>query len=389
MSAGTTKTTLPRLIGAYIHLPYCDVKCAYCDFFSLAARRIDNAFWQRYLERLREDLAQQVRLVREDTEQPILSSIFFGGGTPSKAPAYLIAEMIAALSAAFFTQREKLEITAEANPESLTPDLLAAWRDAGVNRISVGLQSRDEKILRYLGRLYNPRAYATVLQKVRAAGFTNYNADFITGVPGQTIESTLDDLRFAVDEGVTHTSLYQLTIEPGTLLQKRIARGELPSLDDRQQLRQMRAAVDLLHKLGLEHYEISNFARPGYRCRHNLIYWTYRPYLGLGVAAHSFTGRRRFYYPRSLEQYFASKGIPTEDLAAVPRDALLGYVRLLRPVHTSRLLRAFAFAERQSATSVLAHAEAQGWLTRRGRLWQITRFGLEQNDSLLAALWNF
>lgn len=388
INAVAPKRILPRLIGVYIHLPYCDVKCAYCDFFSLAKRHIDANFWPRYLDRLRADLAQQVKLLHQDTERPVLASVFFGGGTPSKAPARVVAQTIEAISAAFAAKYRKLEITAEANPESLNYALLVAWREAGVNRVSVGMQSREEKVLRYLGRLFNRRAYNEVLQQVRAAGFTNYNADFITGVPGQTIASTLDDLRFAIGEGATHVSLYQLTIEPGTLLRQRIARGELPPIDDRQQNQQMRAAVEFLCQQGLERYEISNFARSGYRCLHNLIYWTYRPYLGLGVAAHSFTGRRRFYYPRSLEQYFASRGAPTEDLGASPRDALLGQLRLLDPMHPARLLRALGAGERQAAASALSYAETQGWLERRGRLWQLTERGLELNDTLLATLWN-
>ena len=388
MSPAATATHTPRLVGVYIHLPYCDVKCAYCDFYSIAARHVDAGFWSGYLDRLQDDLASQVRLLSADTAKPVLASIFFGGGTPSKAPASVIAGVIKAIRSSFPQALSSAEITAEANPESLTRELLAEWREAGLNRVSVGMQSLDEATLHYLGRLYRPQAYREVLSRIRAAGFNNYSADFITGVPGQSVESTLRDLKFAVGEGVTHLSLYQLTIEPGTLLRQRILRGERPAISDEQQAQQMAAACDWLSVQGFERYEISNFARPGYACLHNRIYWTYRPYLGLGVAAHSFSGRRRFQHPRSLEKYLLPGLPPAEDTDSQARDALLGYVRLLEPFRPERIATIYSAAERPAVLQVLDRAVERGWLLRKGRLLRLSSAGAEQSDSLLAELWN-
>lgn len=375
-------------MGVYIHLPYCDVKCAYCDFFSLAARHVDPDFWIRYPGRLKEDLAVQFGLVSADTPKPVLASIFFGGGTPSKAPAHVIADLLETIRKAFPRVLPGLEITAEANPESLTADLLAGWRAAGINRISVGLQSLDEPVLRYLGRLYRAQAYRAVLSQIRQAGFGNYSADFITGVPGQSVASTLRDLQFAVGEGVTHLSLYQLTIEPGTLLRQRILRGECPAVSEEQQAKQMDAACHWLLQQGFERYEISNFARPGYRCLHNRIYWTYRPYLGLGVAAHSFTGARRFMHPRSLEKYLVKGLAPAEDRDSKRRDALLGFTRVLQPFRPERITALYAAADRPAVRQVLGMAVQRGWLLREGTLLRLSAAGAEQSDSLLAELWN-
>ena len=187
-----------RLTGVYIHLPFCDVKCAYCDFFSIAERHVDTAFWEKYTARLIDDLHAQVALLKADTAKPVLASVFFGGGTPSRAPAFVMQQLIHAVKAALPQQLAAPEITAEANPESLNDALLARWFAAGVNRISVGMQSLDETVLKYLGRLYNPAAYREVFARLRHAGFTNFNADFITGVPGQSVGSTLRDVDFAL-----------------------------------------------------------------------------------------------------------------------------------------------------------------------------------------------
>lgn len=388
MSLSVAARQRPRLVGVYIHLPYCDVKCAYCDFFSIARRHVGDAFWTRYLDRLHEDLAAQASLLYSDTAKPVLASVFFGGGTPSKAPASVIAGILEAIRKSFRVALSAIEVTAEANPESLTPELLGAWRDAGLNRVSVGMQSLDEATLRYLGRLYRPQAYARVLADIRSAGFSNYNADFITGVPGQSVASTLRDLEFAVGEGVTHLSLYQLTIEPGTLLRQRILRGDRPPISDEQQVGQMSAACEYLSGQGFARYEISNFARPGYRCLHNRIYWTYRPYLGLGVAAHSFTGCRRYLHPRSLDKYLAPGALPAEDTASTPRDALLGYMRLMQPFRVERIASLYRNRSRAAVQQVLDRAVERGWLLRHGHLLRLSPVGAEQSDSLLAELWN-
>lgn len=377
-----------RLCGVYVHLPFCDVKCAYCDFYSLANRHVDETFWKKYLERLNDDLHLQYKLLAEDVDRPVLASVFFGGGTPSKAPAFVFEHLIKNIRKIFPEGLGAVEISAEANPESLNEGLLEAWRSAGVNRISVGMQSLDEPVLKYLGRLYKPDAYARVLSLVRGAGFTNFSADFITGVPGQSERSTLADLDFAVGEGVTHLSLYQLTIEGGTLLKQRIESGARVQPRDSQQVMQMDAAITHLERHGFVRYEISNFAKNDRSCLHNLIYWTGRPYLGLGVSAHAFTGRRRFFHARSLEKYLAGNP-PQEDQDTSPRDQLMNRLRLMRPFREATLLEMFAGQNAKvKVPDILRRAVAAGRLKNRGRVFAQTHDGLKYADSLIGELWN-
>lgn len=371
-----------------MHLPFCDVKCAYCDFFSIAARHVDDAYWRTYCDRLTRDIETQLKLLQQDTAQPVLASIFFGGGTPSRAPVFLIQQVIGRVMQAFERRLGSVEVTAEANPESLTDEILHGWLGAGVNRISVGMQSLDESVLKYLGRLYNPHAYASVLRRAVAAGFSNISVDFITGVPGQTVRSTISDLAFAIAANVTHLSLYQLTVEPGTLLKQRIVSGKLSRPSDSRQMWQMGAAIKYLENCGYARYEISNFAKYGHRCLHNRIYWTGRPYLGLGVAAHMYTGRRRFFHPRSIDTYLARDNGPSEDQTIGRRDNLINMLRLKQNIPIGRILRLFEHAVQPAVITEINAAAQQGWLIRTGRCISMTHAGLQQGDSLLARMWN-
>jgi oxygen-independent coproporphyrinogen-3 oxidase len=377
-----------RLTGLYVHLPFCDVKCAYCDFYSVAARHVDASFWPRYVAKLKADIDWQYQRITEDSRGVVLASIFFGGGTPSKAPAFVFNEIIAHACSVFARAMPELEISAEANPESLTEHVANDWAAAKINRVSIGMQSRDPAVLKYLGRLYNSAAYENVIKIVQAAGIKNINTDFITGVPGQTIRSTLADIDFALASGVKHLSLYQLTIEPGTLLKSRIETGRLKPPADGRQLRQMRIAANHLQRAGLMRYEISNFALPHFRCLHNQIYWTHRPYLGVGVAAHAFTGRRRFLNVRSLDRFTAPNNLPEEDTQVQPRDALINRLRLLQPMAVPRLLDFFEEGQHGKVLAVLKAAESRGWIDITTNTFRLSESGLSFTDSLIAELWN-
>jgi len=373
----------PRLVGVYVHLPFCDVKCAYCDFYSLGRRHVDAHFWPRYLARLKDDLLVQCELLHSDEHYSVLASIFFGGGTPSKAPSFIFKDLIEEIQRAFKVKLDDIEITAEANPESLTESVAADWKDAGINRVSVGLQSLDETALKYLGRLYNPVAYKSVLKILQKNGIANINADFITGIPGQLVASTLADLQFAIDEGVSHLSVYQLTLEPSTLLRERVERKLRACPDDAAQVEQMERSVEFLASSGFQRYEISNFSKPGYECRHNLIYWSGRPYLGLGVSAHMFTGSRRFFQPRSLDTYMTDQSSLTQDETATPRDTLINWVRLKRGF-TSMKLRTILG---DGFIPALKSAVEQKWIQPQGKRFLLTDEGLKFSDSLLAEFW--
>lgn len=377
----------PSLAGVYVHLPFCDVKCAYCDFYSIAKRHVDPEFWKKYTEILLQDLGASYQKLIEDTPHPVLASIFFGGGTPSKAPFFVLEKIIEEILLIFPKHTLAVEITAEANPESVSETLLKNWKGIGINRVSVGLQSMEEATLKYLGRLYDAASYRHVLSWIKNAGFKNYSADFITGVPGQSVESTLHDLEFAIQEGVTHVSVYQLMVENGTRLKEKIRMGILPHPRDEEQEKQMDSAIEYLEARGFNRYEISNFSKNGFGSIHNKLYWTGRPYLGLGVSAHSFTGARRFYHPRSLEKYMLGFS-SLEDKDAQKRDQLINLLRLKKAQRIKDVENLFSEEkDRKAVRNILNEAEKSGYLNKSDKLFMLTHKGLKFSDFLLDKFW--
>ncbi len=267
------------MYGLYLHIPYCAHKCSYCDFYSAACRGgVPDAYVEALLRELRRFAAAGM-LRAPDT-------VYFGGGTPSLLTARQAAALIDAAA-----PKTGAEITLEANPETLTPELLAGLRAAGVNRLSVGVQTARDESLARLGRRHNAAQSRRALAMARAAGFENISGDLMLALPRYTAEELYETLALLSGEGCTHISGYLLRIEPHTGFGRKRPEG-VP--DDDAAADFYLAAVDRLSALGFGQYEISNFARPGYESRHNLIYWNCEEYLGLGPAAHSCLGGRRF-----------------------------------------------------------------------------------------------
>ena len=265
--------------GVYVHWPFCVSKCPYCDFNShVAAGAVDGGLWADALVREFETL-----LVQQETLGAI-TSIFFGGGTPSLMPPSSVAAILDAIGKHRPLPAD-VEITLEANPESASLASLQGFRAAGVNRLSLGVQSLDDASLRALGR---PHDTATALSAIAAARkcFQRVSFDLIYGRPQQSDSLWRRELSRALGQDVGHLSLYQLTIEPNTPYARWHSRGKLPLPDEETLLAQMQLARECCADAGLPHYEISNHARPGEECRHNLLYWRYGFYLGIGPGAH-------------------------------------------------------------------------------------------------------
>ncbi len=284
-------------IGLYIHVPFCIKKCLYCDFISYP---LSEKAVKIYLGSLVREINLYGSALAD--EDKIITSIFFGGGTPTTLPAASFKVLLDAVRSAFSLTAE-CEITVEANPGTVDEAGLAGLRQAGVNRLSIGVQSFDDRLLAVLGRLHSAAQAARAAHLARKAGFDNLNLDLIFGIPGQSAHDWRETLRGALQIAPEHLAAYCLQLEEGTPLAQAVEGGAIRPCPEETELTMYRDAAAFLTAQGYEHYEISNFARPGKRCAHNLIYWLNRPYLGLGPAAHSLLKGVRFANEITLEGY--------------------------------------------------------------------------------------
>lgn len=266
----------------YIHVPFCVARCAYCDFTTRAVPK-DAPEVARYAE----ELVMQVRRAGRAGELAQVETVYVGGGTPSFAGSRVLSQLFYALGVSMHLTPE-VECTVECNPESLDERLVYDLWALGANRLSIGVQSFNDEILRVLGRAHDAQ---TARDAVRVAQkrFENVSVDLMCGLPSQTLEQFHASLEEAVALGVTHVSVYPLTIEENTPFWSMVTSGELNEPDDDEQAAMMELARDVLERAGFRRYEVASYARPGFECRHNLTYWTGKPYLGLGTSAVSMT----------------------------------------------------------------------------------------------------
>ena len=286
-----------REIQLYLHIPFCIRKCGYCDFLSCPAdERAQRAYTQALL--------REIRVLGQRTEAAV-STIFIGGGTPTVLRADWMEEILDQLRASFRLLPEA-EISMEANPGTVTPEKLKAYLRGGVNRISFGCQSADNEELRLLGRIHSWEEFLESFSMAREAGFANINVDLMSGLPGQTAASWERTLRRAAALGPEHISAYSLIIEEGTPFAQR----PLPLPDEEEERLMYERTGQILKEYGMEQYEISNYARPGYACRHNIGYWTGKEYLGMGLGSSSLMEGERFSNTSDMKEYLEDSGHP-------------------------------------------------------------------------------
>lgn len=288
-----------RPLGLYLHVPFCRTRCAFCNFY-LQVYRPDRA--ERFLTALRKELTLYAN--QADLSGRPLSSIYFGGGTPTVLSADQLCDLLAAIRRTFACQSD-IEITVEAHPDTVSDRMLTRLREAGATRLSLGAESLNDAELISIGR---PSPAANVLRAVqwaRAAGFDDLNLDLMYGLPGQSMESWQQTLAGVVSLQPDHVSCYALTIEPETALAQAIEAGATKQPDPEMQTAMEQAAERILEQADYDRYEISNYARPGHRCRHNLLYWQAGDYLGLGPSAQSYMDGCRFGNLADLSGYEA------------------------------------------------------------------------------------
>lgn len=287
-----------EVFSVYVHAPFCARRCFYCDFAVQVRREGDAGEWLHALRCELEALEKEGLFLVADT----LETLYVGGGTPSVLGPAAMAGLAELVGPGRLRSRA-LEWTAEANPESLTPAVARAWRKAGVNRLSLGVQSFQEPVLRWMGRLHGGAGARSAVRTARRAGFDNLSVDLIFGLPSHLERDWRGDLEGALGLDVEHVSLYGLSVEPETPLGRAVASGSEPPVDEERYREEFLLAAELLTAEGYEHYEVSNFARPGARSRHNARYWSGDPYLGLGNGAHSYAPPLRRWNERDWQAY--------------------------------------------------------------------------------------
>lgn len=286
-----------KKVAVYVHVPFCKRKCYYCDFTSYPFDRVDADLYLRVLPK---EIEVRAGLLGEAEA----ASIFFGGGTPTTLPGKVVAGIIEQFSR-YYSFAPDIEITVEANPGTLDEVKLLELRKAGVNRISLGMQAARDRLLQLLGRSHKFKDVVEAVEMVRDAGFANLNLDIIYGVPEQTMDDWRETVETAIDMAPEHVSAYGLEIHEGTRLADLLAEGRLKSGDEDLEAAMYRYLQDRLKDAGLHQYEISNFARNGYACRHNLAYWRNEEYVGYGPGACSHLDGRRQTNEHDLLQYAA------------------------------------------------------------------------------------
>jgi len=299
--------------GLYLHLPYCRSLCPYCAFAKAPLHRAEP-------ERLLRSLRDEWEMAREeDGRWGRPRTIFLGGGTPTALAPESLRELLAWIGDAFDLSRVR-EWTAEANPEGLTDEKLTVLRGGGVDRLSLGIQSLEPGVLRALGRIHSPAGALDAIARARRAAFTNISIDLMVAVPGETSEGVRRAVETVVDLGVPHVSVYSLQVEEGTPLSAKVARGAVDPPGDEVAAARYEEIAAVLGGAGYLHYEVSNWALPGFESRHNKGYWARRPYLGLGPGAHSFDGGERWRNEEGVTRYYErveEGSLPRDDRAAL------------------------------------------------------------------------
>ena len=287
---------MKKTAGIYIHIPFCTVKCMYCDFYSITNRLEDTP---QFIKAIIEEIKLSKDIHNENYD---FDTIFFGGGTPSLIDPIWIDKILTNLYKTF-TFKKNIEISIEVNPGEIKLEKLKTLKKIGLNRISIGVQSLDEKLLKFLDRLHSPIESIETYKNARKAGFNNINADLIFNIPNQSLVQWEKDIQTMIELNVDHISSYSLTVEKGTVLNKEVNRGNIIMPNDANDKRMYLLAVNELINNKYDQYEISNFAKQNKRCLHNLHYWNLDPYISFGPSSHSYDTKKRWWNTKSLDKY--------------------------------------------------------------------------------------
>lgn len=372
-----------KTLGIYIHIPFCVGKCSYCDFYSLPGRKL-------LMPKYQDALLRHIQESERQMEPYYIDSVYFGGGTPSHYGAKRIAELFNAVKLSGRVMKSA-EVTVEVNPDSISLRDLKLLKAEGVNRISIGMQSANDEILRLIGRRHSFRQVRQAVENARTAGFNNVSLDLMYGLPSQTKGDWADTLNKAMALRPEHLSCYGLKIEPGTPICSYQGSALMPSDDDQADM--YLYAVETLERYAYPQYEISNFSLRGYESRHNLKYWSLEDYMGFGPGAHSSVGNIRYSYIKSVEGYISGVGGHREmldDYEVLDRlDKGAEYIMLGMRRNAGISKEEYSTVYRSNfrpLEKLLSQYEQKGWAVKEGERWHFTPTGFLLSNILIGAL---
>ena len=369
------------MAGIYVHIPFCKSRCAYCGFFSTTSLHERG----RYVGALLDELKSRADYLRGET----VETVYLGGGTPSQLPAEDVERVLLHIYN-IYNVCDNPEITLEGNPDDLTPDYLNALQSMGVNRLSMGVQTFSDARLKFLNRRHTSAQAICAVKNAQRAGFLNISIDLMFGFPSQAFSEWEKDVRQALSLGIQHLSAYSLMYEEGTKLGGMLDRGEVEEIDENVSLQMYEHLLDATAEAGMEHYEISNFAFPGMRSRHNSSYWRGIPYLGIGAGAHSYDGKERCFNPDSLKAYLSGSSPVVEHLTEAERynEFVFTGLRTSSGISLSELAQRFGHTYKDYCLRNARKHIASGCLLHRGDVLALSRQGLFiSNDVMSDLMW--
>ncbi len=380
-----------RSLAVYVHIPFCARHCAYCDFNTFV-ERAQSALVLETVAAIQRDIERAAGEIAAETGAVSVPTVFFGGGTPTFLSGEQLAAILRTVQDCFDVEAEA-EISSEANPGSSDAEKFAAMRAAGFNRLSIGVQSFDDGLLVALDRFHTAGEAERAVAAARTAGFENLNLDLMFGLPTQNIRLWETTLERALALGTDHLSLYALTLELGTRFERLHAGGRLDLPDEDDELAMYERSIALLTAAGREHYEVSNFARPGFRSRHNQVYWRNEAYLGIGPGAVSYLGGRRWKREKLPARYAAKVRMGTDlsvESECLDADGALGEtmmlgLRLRDGLPLERIRARFGVEPLTRFAQQVARLQAEGLLTLESDTLRLTHRGLLFANEALAA----
>ena len=388
MAAGKAAADGARRWGLYVHLPFCRQKCFYCDFPSYAGQEGRMAV---YVEALLGELAREGAPLRAAWGPP--RTVYLGGGTPTALLPALMERLLAGLREFLAAAPDALEFTCECNPGTVDAAYLSLLRAGGVNRLSLGVQTFDDALLRRIGRIHTAAQARAAVRQARAAGFRNLSLDLMYGLPGQTLAGLEMSVQQALALAPQHISIYGLQVEEGTAFARAQAAGRLALPSDEESEAMYDYMTAALPAAGYARYEISNFARPGFESRHNLGYWQDVPYLGVGAAAHSYLDGQRYENPRGIEEYLAAlresgrarrEEEPLTRATSMEEFAFLA-LRTARGIDRARFAARFGCELASVYADAIARMRARGFLEEDAQGVRLTPLGMKYGNWVFEA----